>query len=92
MSAKVQRVLPHVSDNKSRVGIKGQYQIQPDLTLLYQVEFGVDLVDQHKASNNFIIGRDAFIGLKSQHGTLFMGRMNTPFKKAVVQADLLTIP
>ncbi|WP_035387441.1 porin [Ferrimonas senticii] len=70
----------------SRVGVKGNYQVNNDLTLIYQIELGIDSVDED-AKKDPVNARDTFLGLKGQYGTLFAGRMNTALKTSEGPVD-----
>jgi predicted porin len=78
----------HVSDHKTRLGIKGSsFQSNP-YSLFYKLEVGIDVVDQHKSSQDFLISRDTYLGLKTPYGNISLGRQNTPFKSSIVMVDL----
>jgi len=75
-----------LKSNASRFGIKGDYALDGELTLVYQLEWEVDLTDEPNEKN--IKGRDQFIGLKGSFGTLKAGRNDTALKLSQGKIDL----
>lgn len=64
------------TDRDSRVGVKGSQDLGNGLKGVYKMEFGV------KVADNFggLSGRNAFVGLEGNFGTVMVGRNDTPFK------------
>ncbi|WP_348734151.1 porin [Rheinheimera texasensis] len=75
-----------LKSNASRFGVKGDYQLEDDLTLIYQLEWEVDLTDEANEKN--IKGRDQFIGLTGSFGTIKAGRNDTALKLSQGKMDL----
>lgn len=75
-----------LKSNASRFGLKGDYALDGDLTLVYQLEWEVDLTDEANEKN--IKGRDQFIGLKGSFGTIKAGRNDTALKLSQGKIDL----
>ena len=65
-----------VSNNDSRVGIKGNKDLDNSLSVVYQVELGVDLSEREGVNS----GRNSFIGLKGNFGKGLIGQHDTPLK------------
>lgn len=76
--------------NSSRFGVKGSSKLdQGDLQAVYQLEWGIDTVNDGKGSSNHINSRNQFVGLKSKAaGSLLLGRIDTPLKEAQGKVDL----
>ena len=67
-----------MESNNSRLGVRGQERLGPDLKAIFQLEtvFHVDSNDSKFAQ------RDSFVGLAGKKwGDIKIGRMDTPFKK-----------
>ena len=75
-----------LKSNASRFGIKGDYALDGELTLVYQLEWEVDLTDEPNEKN--LKGRDQFIGLKGSFGTIKAGRNDTALKLSQGKIDL----
>ena len=75
----------NLSSNASRLGFKGDHEINSNLTAFFQIEqeinFGTD-------SDNTLNTRDTFVGLKGGFGSARMGRFDSPFKGARGPANL----
>ena len=69
-----------LKSNASRIGVKGDYALEHDLTLIYQLEWEVDLSDEANEKN--LKSRNQFIGLKGDFGQARVGRFDSPFKVA----------
>lgn len=86
--------------NSSRLGFKGQLEMQDGLVGLYQIEYQIDPVDGHardevrgengeiKVTDSTFTQRNSFVGLKGSFGTLKLGKHDTPLKKASLKVDL----
>jgi|SaaInlStandDraft_1057018.scaffolds.fasta_scaffold04530_4 predicted porin len=78
----------YVSDHKTRLGLKGTYSGVENISLFYRLEIGLDLVDHNKASQDFLVSRDTYLGIKGEWGALSIGRHNTAYKVSAVKVDL----
>lgn len=76
----------NVQDNASRLGVKGEEDLG-GITGFYQFEFAVDTSD---GDGGVLNGRDVFVGLKGDFGKVYVGRFDTPFKKAQNKVDLFS--
>ena len=86
--------------NSSRLGFKGQLEMQDGLVGLYQIEYQIDPVDGHardevrgengeiKVTDSTFTQRNSYVGLKGSFGTLKLGKHDTPLKKASLKVDL----
>ncbi len=75
-----------IKSNASRFGIKGDHEISDGFKAFYKLEWQVDVSDESKEKN--ISARNQIVGLKGDFGTVFMGRHDTPTKKAQNKIDL----
>ena len=75
-----------VSSNASRVGVKGDMALDNGMTVLYQIEWEVDLANLSGSDN--IKSRDQYVGLRGDFGTVFLGRKNTLTKNYSSHLDL----
>lgn len=68
------------SSNASRLGFKGDEQLNDSLTLTYQaeMEFGLDTGGWKSTTT----GRNTYLGLKGGFGEFRLGRHDTPYKLA----------
>lgn len=64
------------TDRDSRIGVKGSHDLGNGLKGVYKMEFGVSVAD----SFGGLSGRNAFVGLAGNFGTVMVGRHDTPFK------------
>lgn len=74
-----------LKSNASRFGVKGNYRLEGDISLIYQLEWEVDLADD--AEKN-LKSRDQFIGLTGRFGTLKAGRNDSALKLSQGKTDL----
>ena len=86
--------------NSSRLGLKGQLEMQDSLVGLYQIEYQIDPVDGHardevkgengeiEVTDSTFTQRNSYVGLKGSFGTLKLGKHDTPLKKASLKVDL----
>lgn len=74
-----------VRNNASRVGVRGGLPVQAGLSVLYQLEFGVDLDDEAEGT---FTDRNQFVGLQGSFGTIKVGRHDTALKQAQGDFDL----
>jgi predicted porin len=77
-----------LKSNSSRFGLKGDYALDNDLTLVYQVEWAVDLADAGGGDN--ITARNQYVGLKGNFGEVRLGRHDTALKDAQGKIDLFS--
>ena len=75
----------NLSSNASRLGFKGDHEINPNLTAFFQIEQQIDFGTDNGSSFNT---RDTFVGLKGNFGSARMGRFDSPFKAARGPANL----
>ena len=73
-----------MSDQSSRLGIKGSEDLGNGLKAIYQFEFGATAGEQF----NGLTGRNAFVGLAGGFGTFLAGRHDTPMKMSTSKLDL----
>ncbi|HDY97864.1 MAG TPA: porin [Pseudomonas sabulinigri] len=79
----------NLSSNSSRLGFKGDHEINPNLTAFFQIEQQINFSSGSSDgdSTNFAT-RDTFVGLKGGFGTFQLGRFDSPFKAARGPANL----
>lgn len=79
----------NISSNASRLGFKGDHQINPDLKAFFQVEQQINFTtgSGDSDSTNFAT-RDTFVGLAGDFGSVQLGRFDSPFKVARGPANL----
>ena len=65
-----------VSNNSTRVGLKGQMDTNSKLAVVYQIELGVDVTERSKIDS----GRNSYIGVKGDFGKFLIGQHDTPLK------------
>lgn len=70
--------------NASSLGITGNHDLGNGMTGIYTINFNFHADD---AAGGTISGRDQFIGLKGDFGTIMAGRLNTPYKTSTVKWD-----
>jgi len=78
-----------VKSNASRIGFKGNYEIDSDLTVIYRAEFQVDL-DGDSEKGNSITDRNQYIGLKGNFGEVLLGKNDTMLKQSQGKLDLFS--
>ncbi len=71
--------------NSSRVGMKGDFEINDKLTGIYQLEYQVDAANN---SSSTFKTRNSFLGITGNFGTIRLGTYDTPIKRAGLKADL----
>jgi predicted porin len=72
-------------NNFSNLGVKGSEKISNGIELLYQMEFQVESTTQN---DEVFKARNTFLGLKSDAGTVLVGRNDTVFKQSEGGIDL----
>lgn len=68
-----------LKSNASRVGVKGEYALENNLTVVYKAEWQVDFTDNSGSDN--IKSRNQYVGLKGDFGTVLIGRNDTILKQ-----------
>lgn len=77
-----------LKSDASRFGFKGQNQVTETITAFYQLEWGVDISDKSKSSDDNITSRNQYIGIKGNFGQVIAGRHDTPMKTIQNKIDL----
>lgn len=79
----------NLSSNASRLGFKGNHEINPNLKAFFQIEQQINFTTGSNDGNstNFAT-RDTFVGLSSNFGSVQVGRFDSPFKVARGPANL----
>jgi len=80
-----------LENNFSNLGVKGSEKFANGIELLYQMEFQVENTTQTKdKSGDEVVfkARNTFLGLKSDAGTVLVGRNDTVFKQSEGGIDL----
>lgn len=73
----------NLSSNSSRLGFKGDHQINPDLKAFFQIEQQINFTSGSSDSKSTSFAtRDTFVGLSGNFGALQVGRFDSPFKVA----------
>jgi predicted porin len=75
-----------LKSNASRLGVKGNLDIDNGLEVLYVAEWQVDFTDE-SGSDNFK-ARNQYIGLRGGFGTVLLGRNDTVLKQSQGSIDL----
>lgn len=71
-----------VNSNSSRLGVKGEEALGGGLSAVYKLEFGV----QGDVASG-VTGRDRYLGLKSDFGTVRLGAYDSPLKTSQGTVD-----
>lgn len=77
-----------LKSNASRIGIKGDLDVEGGLQAIYQAEFEVQFDDGNDSSGETFSQRNIFVGVKGGFGTVKAGRFDTPLKVAQNKIDL----
>ncbi|GGQ30412.1 porin [Shewanella litoralis] len=80
-----------LENNFSNLGVKGSEKISDGVEILYQMEFQVENTTQTKDSSGDEVtfkSRNTFLGLKTNAGTVLVGRNDTVFKQSEGGIDL----
>lgn len=75
-----------LSSNISRVGLRGEQEVAPDLTVIYQLEQTVNL---DGSDGDSLTTRNSFLGIRGHYGELLAGRYDTLFKLVGTRYSLL---
>ena len=76
-----------VKSNASRLGIKGQGDLNHGLTAIYQAEYEINPDDGDKDGKT-MTQRNTYAGLKGGFGEVIVGMFDTPLKKLQKKVDL----
>lgn len=76
-----------IKSNASRIGFKGNHQLNDDLEVVYKAEFEVDLDGD---SDDVFKGRNQYIGLKGNFGEVLLGKNDSMLKQSQGKADLFS--
>lgn len=69
-----------VTSHASRFGVKGNVKKEGSATIIYKLEWQVDMADTSNSTQ--IKSRSQYVGLKDSWGELHLGRDDSPYKKA----------
>lgn len=75
-----------LKSNSSRFGVKGDYALEDGLSIVYKLEWQVDVSDESSEKN--FKSRNQYIGLKGNFGELRLGRHDTALKVSQGKTDL----
>jgi len=78
-----------VKSNASRIGFKGNHQLNDDLEVIFKAEFQVDL-DGDSDKGDSITDRNQYIGLKGGFGEVLLGKNDTMLKQSQGKVDLFS--
>ncbi len=76
------------SSNSSRLGFKGEHEVNPKLKAFFQIEQQINFTTGGSDGGTDFATRDTFVGLSGDFGAVQMGRFDSPFKKARGPANL----
>lgn len=77
------------SSNSSRLGFKGEHEVNPKLKAFFQIEQQINFTTgKTDGDSQDFATRDTFVGLSGDFGAVQMGRFDSPFKKARGPANL----
>ena len=74
----------NLSSNASRLGFRGKYEVQEQLTVVWQAETTLRVDSQ----GGDLIDRDTFLGLTGDWGLLRVGKFDTPMKVLRNRTDI----
>lgn len=74
-----------LENNFSHIGVKGSESLTSNIDVIYQMEFQVENTTN---SGETFKARNTFLGLKSQVGTVLVGRNDTVFKQSEGGVDV----
>ena len=66
-----------LSSNTSRIGFKGNQELNENFTFIWQIEGAINMAQK---DNNWGANRNSFLGLKGTWGTALWGIHDTPYK------------
>lgn len=73
-----------IKSNASRIGLKGDYKINDDLTVVYKAEFEVDI----DGDGDVWKARNQYVGLAGGFGEVLLGKNDSIFKQSQGKVDL----
>ena len=73
-----------VTSHASRFGVKGSAELLSNLDAVYKIEWEVDA----EGDSETLKARNRYVGLKGGFGSVLLGQMDTPLKKAQGKIDL----
>lgn len=73
-----------VNSNSSRLGVMGEEALGSGLSAVYKIEYGVA---GDVAGTNDLKGRDRYLGLKGDFGTVKLGAFDSPLKQSQGMVD-----
>lgn len=73
-----------VTNNASRLGVRGEEDLGGGLSAVYQYEFGVDVTEGGNLNSN----RPKWVGLKGGFGSLTLGTQWTPYYNVIGIGDI----
>jgi predicted porin len=74
--------------NASRLGAKGKYGLNDDLSMVYKVEYEVDANDGYGKEKDFFNMREVYAGVSSKtFGTVEGGKIDSPLKMLQIKVD-----
>lgn len=76
-----------VKSHASRLGFKGDYQLNDDLQVLYKLEWETD-VDGDTGSKTSFEPRNQYVGLKGSFGEVLLGKNDTILKQSQGGVDV----
>jgi predicted porin len=76
-----------IKSNASRIGFKGNHQLNDDLDVIYKAEFEVDIDGD---SDDVFKGRNQYIGLKGNFGEVLLGKNDSMLKQSQGKVDLFS--
>lgn len=78
-----------LESNASRIGIRGDFDINSDLKAIYKLEYGIDVDNGTQSNGREFNQRNIYGGFQSSTwGTVFAGKNDTPLK--LIQANTVT--
>lgn len=75
-----------LKSNASRIGVKGEKALDAGLSVVYQLEWGVNI--DGETDDDTFVPRNQFVGLRGRFGTVKVGRHDTALKQAQGDFDL----
>jgi len=76
----------NLTSNASRIGLKGDYKIDDNLTAIYKFEYETQIDDGDKSGQTFS-QRNIYAGLKGSWGQVIAGKFDTSLKEAQGKVD-----
>jgi predicted porin len=77
--------ITELKSNNSRLGVKGNLELDSELEVIYVAEWQVDYTDE-SGSKNFK-ARNQYVGLRGDFGTVLLGRNDTVLKQSQGSID-----